>query len=125
MGELIIILIIALVVLGPERLPQVSRALGKAVRSVKKYVHEAAEELDGVEEIKEIRRDVQGIQKDIRSMGESLERSVAEDAQKIQKDMKTAEDELNDAIRAEPTAEKTDRSGEEPAPEEKTIQEEN
>ena len=33
--------------------------------------------------------------------------------------------ELNDAIRAEPTAEKTDRSGEEPAPEEKTIQEEN
>ena len=98
MGELIIILIIALVVLGPEKLPQLGRSVGKAIRSVKKYVHEATQELGDMEDVREIQKDIQGIQQDIRSMGTSLERSVREDTKKLEDDMRAAERELNAAI---------------------------
>lgn len=101
-GELVIILIIALIVLGPERLPQAGRALGKAIRGVKKFIREAAEELDGIEDVKEIQKDLDGIRQDIRSMGESLEKSVAEDVESVEADMKTAEQDLNDALRGAP-----------------------
>ena len=33
LGELLVIFIIALLVIGPKRLPEVARALGEAVRS--------------------------------------------------------------------------------------------
>jgi sec-independent protein translocase protein TatB len=39
--ELIIIFVIALLVFGPERLPEISRKLGKFVIQIRKGVHEA------------------------------------------------------------------------------------
>ena len=38
-GELIVVLIIALVVLGPKRLPEAGRALGKGMREFKDSVN--------------------------------------------------------------------------------------
>jgi sec-independent protein translocase protein TatB len=39
--ELIIIFVIALLVFGPERLPEISRKIGKFVIQIRKGVHEA------------------------------------------------------------------------------------
>ena len=100
-GEFVIILVIALLVLGPDKLPQAGRALGKAVRSVKKFIREATEELE-LDELKEIKSDVEGIRKDLRTMGESLEKSVAEDAEKMEEDLKATAEDLNAAIEKEP-----------------------
>ena len=100
-GEFVIILVIALLVLGPDKLPQAGRALGKAVRSVKKFIREATEELE-LDELKEIKSDVEGIRKDLRTMGESLEKSVAEDAEKMEEDLKAAAEDVNAAIEKEP-----------------------
>lgn len=63
MPELIVILVIALLVLGPKRLPEVARSLGEAIRGFRKATNEpesaSPEKLrDQIEEEeKTIRRD--------------------------------------------------------------------
>lgn len=107
-GEFVVILVIALLVLGPEKLPQAARALGKAIRSVKKYVSETTQELEEIDGLKDIRSDVEGIRKDLRTMGSDLEKSVAEDAAKMEKDMNAAGEELRTAVEKEPEAPKNE-----------------
>ena len=46
MGELVIILAIALLFLGPSKLPQLASGLGKAIRSFKKATSGATEALE-------------------------------------------------------------------------------
>ena len=103
-GEIVVILIIALIVLGPEKLPQLGRALGKAVRGVKKYVREAAQELEEFDDLKEIKNDVDGIQKDLRSMGRNLEKSVTDDLESVEKEIDTAAEDIRASVEREPEA---------------------
>lgn len=49
MGELLLILAIALLVLGPSKLPSLATSLGQAIRTFKKATSGAAEELVGDE----------------------------------------------------------------------------
>jgi len=44
MPELIVILVVALVVLGPKRLPEVARTLGKALAEFRRQTSEIVEE---------------------------------------------------------------------------------
>ncbi len=53
-GEIIFILIIAFLVLGPDKLPEVGRALGKTVNSFKQALSNS--ELDFKDEVKEIKK---------------------------------------------------------------------
>lgn len=76
-GEFLIILVIAILVLGPDKMPKLAHSLGKAIRSVKKYVNETARELESIEELKSVKEDIQSIQKDVAAMGKELEKSVA------------------------------------------------
>ena len=97
-GEFLIIVIIAAIVLGPEKLPELGHALGKAVRSVKKYVNETANELADVDELREIQKDVQSIQNDVTDIGRELERSIT--APEKTDTVKTTEDADNAEIHA-------------------------
>lgn len=76
-GEFLIILVIAFLVVGPDKLPKLGHSLGKAIRSVKKYVNETAKELESIEELKGVKEDIQSIQKDVAAMGRELEKSVS------------------------------------------------
>jgi len=44
MPELIVILVVALVVLGPKRLPEVARTLGKAIAEFKRQTNDIMDE---------------------------------------------------------------------------------
>lgn len=114
-GELVVILIIALVVVGPDKLPKLGRALGKTVKGVKKYIREVTDELDATEEVREIRRDLEDIRRDVSSMGEKIEQSVTEDLNKTGEEIRAAERELNDALEDRPKQEKAPAAEEEPA----------
>ncbi len=53
--ELIIIMVIALIVLGPSKLPELARALGKGMAEFRKATQELKESLDLDEEIQEVK----------------------------------------------------------------------
>src|SRR6476646_9411957 len=57
MGELIVILAIALIFLGPKRLPDVATSLGKAIRSFRKATRDLTDQLEIDDEVKAPLRD--------------------------------------------------------------------
>jgi len=63
-GELIIILAIALLVLGPNRLPDVATSLGKAIRSFRKATRDLTDQLEIDEEVKKPLRELQSALRD-------------------------------------------------------------
>lgn len=58
MPELIIILVIALIVIGPKKLPDLAKALGKGMSEFKKATQEIKESLNVEEEFKEVKEDL-------------------------------------------------------------------
>jgi TatA/E family protein of Tat protein translocase len=73
-AELVLIFIIALLVFGPKKLPEIGRSVGKALREFKKTSEEIKgriEEEIEASEIKDIRKDIQagvdGIKSEVKS----------------------------------------------------------
>ena len=69
-AELILIFVIALLVFGPKKLPEIGRSVGKALREFKKTSEEIKgriEEEIEASEIKDIRKDIQAGVDDLRS----------------------------------------------------------
>ena len=58
MPELIIILVIALIVIGPKKLPDLAKALGKGMTEFKKATQEIKGSLNMEEELKEAKEDL-------------------------------------------------------------------
>ncbi|MDD4081307.1 MAG: Sec-independent protein translocase protein TatB [Eubacteriales bacterium] len=60
-SELIMILLVAFVIVGPQDLPKVARSLGRAVRSIRKMFDEFKDEAgldDTISEFKDMQRDI-------------------------------------------------------------------
>jgi Tat protein translocase TatB subunit len=58
MPELIVILVIALIVIGPKKLPDLARTLGKGMAEFRKATQEIKENLDMDEDIKDVQKDL-------------------------------------------------------------------
>ena len=61
-GELILILLVAFVIVGPRDLPKIAAALGRGVRSIRRLMREFEEETgigDVVDEFKRTSRDLE------------------------------------------------------------------
>lgn len=58
MPELIIIMVIALIVIGPSKLPDLARALGKGMAEFRKATQEIKESLDVEDELKQAKEDL-------------------------------------------------------------------
>ncbi len=84
-SELIVILLVAFLVVGPKDLPKVARALARGVKRLRSLVEEVKREsgMDEVEgELKQVTREVQNavrqadIRSELRDAGHTLEREV-------------------------------------------------
>jgi TatA/E family protein of Tat protein translocase len=67
--ELMIIMILALLVFGPKKLPEIGRTIGKAVREFKKSTDEIKDKFEEqirVEEFKSLKDDLKDLKKDLR-----------------------------------------------------------
>ena len=58
MPELIIIMVIALVVIGPNKLPDLAKALAKGLAEFKKATQDIKESLKVDEELNEVKKDI-------------------------------------------------------------------
>lgn len=64
MGELMMILVIALLFLGPSKLPEVAASLGKAIRSFRKATSDLTDQLDVDESVKQPLRELKAALRD-------------------------------------------------------------
>jgi sec-independent protein translocase protein TatB len=62
MPELILILAIALIVVGPKKLPELARALGRGIAEFKKATNELKESLETNTDFSDLKKSFDGIQ---------------------------------------------------------------
>jgi TatA/E family protein of Tat protein translocase len=84
MPEMLLLLAIALVVIGPKKLPDLAKSLGRAMREFKKATNEFKETIQIDEDLSEVKKAFTGINADIKdavvSSDEPPEPEAAEEA---------------------------------------------
>lgn len=81
--ELLIILVIALLIFGPKKLPEVGKSLGRAIREFRRTSDEIKEKIEQeiqAEELKDIQED---IKKDIKDIKEIKDIKDDEEGKKV------------------------------------------
>ena len=75
MPEMILILVIALIILGPKRLPEIAKSLGRGISEFKRATQEFKENLDVDNDLKEARDTIREVKEDLE---ETVRKSMAE-----------------------------------------------
>lgn len=88
-SELVIIALVALIVIGPERLPRVARTAGHLLGRLQRYVGDVKADINREMQLDELKK----MQEEMLTQTRSLEQSVSEQ-------LKTVESELNQSIAA-------------------------
>jgi sec-independent protein translocase protein TatA len=57
MPEILVILVVALLIFGPKKLPELGRSLGQSIREFKRGAQEIREELEKSVEVKEVKEE--------------------------------------------------------------------
>jgi sec-independent protein translocase protein TatB len=92
-GELIVIAVVALVVIGPERLPRVARTAGHLLGRFQRYVADVKADINREIELSELKN----IKSSVEDAARSIENTVKTEMEHAGKELRSAEDELNKA----------------------------
>ncbi len=98
-SEIAVIAVVALVVIGPERLPKVARTLGHMFGRLQRYVNDVKADINREIELDELRK----LKGEVQSAAQEIERSVTQVASEVEGGVRSVETELN-AAAAEATA---------------------
>lgn len=86
-SELVVIGVVALVVIGPDKLPKVARTVGHLLGRAQRYVNSIKAEIDNEIHAKELKNSLQSLQDEIRLHATSGELTRYEVGQVIHHDM--------------------------------------
>lgn len=86
-SELLVIALVALIVIGPERLPKVARTAGHLLGRLQRYVNDVKAEINREMQVDELRK-----------LQQQVEQSAREVETGISKELHAVEDSLNKAI---------------------------
>ena len=73
-SEMLMIFVIALLVFGPKKLPELGKSLGKGIREFKKATEELKSNWE--DHVKDIAEPINDMKRDIHSMGQSIKTDV-------------------------------------------------
>jgi sec-independent protein translocase protein TatB len=90
-SEILVIAVVALVVLGPEKLPKTARTLGHLYGRLRRYVSEVQADITREMELDELRK----LQQQVHSAAREIETSMTAAATEVQSSVKSLESELN------------------------------
>jgi sec-independent protein translocase protein TatB len=93
-SEMVIIAVLALVVIGPERLPRVARTVGHLLGRLQRYVSDVKADISREMELEELRK-----------MKDSVQQTASDIENSVQSELSKTESELNAA--ANPAAGET------------------
>jgi sec-independent protein translocase protein TatB len=96
-SEIVVIAVVALVVIGPERLPKTARTLGLLFGRLQRYVNDVKADISREMELDELRR----LQREMQGAARDFEQSVKTAANDVATGVRSVERELNEAA-AEP-----------------------
>jgi sec-independent protein translocase protein TatB len=88
-SEILVIAIVALIVIGPERLPKVARTLGHLFGRMQRYVNDVRADITREMELDELRK----LQGSVEEAARSIQSSV-------EKEMRDAKSEIDEAVKA-------------------------
>ena len=80
--ELLVIAVLALIFIGPQRLPDVIRQVMRAIRELREYAGQVQEELTS--ELSEVREELEGVARDVNRFADDVSQSANEIATETQ-----------------------------------------
>jgi sec-independent protein translocase protein TatB len=92
-SEIMVIAVVALVVLGPEKLPKTARTLGHLFGRLQRYVSDVKADINRELQLDELRK----LQGQVQTAARDLETSMASATQEMQSGVRAVESELNAA----------------------------
>ena len=92
-SEILVIMVVALIVLGPERLPKVARTMGSWWGKLQRYVNRIKMDVATSMELDELRE----LERKIKAEADALERSVHQAENRINHQVQKLEKELDPA----------------------------
>jgi sec-independent protein translocase protein TatB len=93
-SEIFIIAVVALIVVGPERLPRVARTLGHLFGRLQRYVAEVKADINREMELDELRK----LQSTMQDAAREIEQGVSSQVQYVENEVKQAEDQAKQAV---------------------------
>ena len=90
-SELVVIAVVALIVIGPERLPKAARTMGHLFGRLQRYVNDVKADINREIELDELRK----LQKEVQTAAADLKSSVEGAARDVETGVKNVENELN------------------------------
>ncbi|RZI44964.1 Sec-independent protein translocase subunit TatB [Herbaspirillum sp. HC18] len=86
LSKLALIGVVALVVVGPERLPKVARMAGTLFGRAQRYINDVKAEVSREIELEELRK----MQKDVQEAASNVEQSIAQNLNEMERDVRDA-----------------------------------
>jgi sec-independent protein translocase protein TatB len=90
-SELLVIAIVALIVIGPQRLPTVARTLGHLFGRMQRYVNDVKADISREMELDELKKLQSSMEDTARSMRDSLDKEVSETTGELNKVAQSAQ----------------------------------
>jgi sec-independent protein translocase protein TatB len=90
-SEIVVIAVVALIVIGPERLHKTARMLGHLFGRLQRYVNEVKSDISREMELDELRR----LQREVKGAASEIERSMSSVATDVQSGVRSVEQQLN------------------------------
>ena len=99
-SEIVVIAVVALVVIGPERLPKAARTMGLLFGRLQRYVGDVKADISREMELDELRK----LQKQVQGAAQEFKTSVESAAQNVHEGVRSVEQQLNaNAAESAPT----------------------
>jgi len=92
-SEIAVIAVVALIVIGPERLPKAARTMGLLFGRLQRYVSDVKADINREMELDELRK----LQKQVQGAAQEFKTSVESAAQDVHAGVRSVEDGLNSA----------------------------
>ena len=90
-SEITLIAVVALIVIGPERLPKVAKTLGHMFGRLQRYVNEVKADINREMELDELRK----LKSEVQSAAQGLQDSVPQAAHEVESGVRSVEQQLN------------------------------
>ena len=94
-AELMVILVVALVVIGPERLPKVARTLGHLLGRAQRYVNNVKADISRDMAIEELRQLQQQVQQQAADAAKTVEQITSQTTDSVHQHMQQLDGDLN------------------------------